>query len=138
MYNYSLSRARRVIENTFGILAARYITIMQLYFKGGCTQIFFFVYIDGDYSDDPLLPSQKMLCALRRLQFPSIIISEPQSMDCNCPPGYINGEDGSGNIIEGRWRRDDEACTSMQPVARISKERRCNIHISAVGPTKKS
>ena len=34
-----------------------------------------------------------------------------------CPPGYIDGEDGSGNIIEGRWRRDDEACPSMQPFA---------------------
>ena len=40
-----------------------------------------------------------------------------------CPPGYIDGEDGSGNIIEGRWKRDDEACTSMQPVARTGSNR---------------
>ena len=29
----------------------------------------------------------------------------------------IDGEDGLGNIIEGQWRRDDDTCTSMQPVA---------------------
>ena len=34
-----------------------------------------------------------------------------------CPPGYVDGEDGSGNVIESRWRNDNETCTSMQPVA---------------------
>ena len=36
---------------------------------------------------------------------------------------YVDGEDGSGNIIEGRWRRDNEARTTMQPVTRTGSNR---------------
>lgn len=39
-----------------------------------------------------------------------------------CPSGFIDGEDGSGNIIEGEWRRD-EACISMQRASRTGSNR---------------
>lgn len=40
-----------------------------------------------------------------------------------CPLGFIDGEDGEGNVMEGVWCRDDEQCTGMEPVARTSSNR---------------
>ena len=34
-----------------------------------------------------------------------------------CPPGFVDGEDGTGHVLQGGWRRDDEACTSMKAVS---------------------
>ena len=40
-----------------------------------------------------------------------------------CPPGFIDGEDGAGNVINGRWRTDEEACTGMLNVSTTSSNR---------------
>ena len=40
-----------------------------------------------------------------------------------CPPGFTDGEDGEGNVIEGAWRTDDEQSTRMGPVACTSSNR---------------
>jgi len=40
-----------------------------------------------------------------------------------CPPGFTDGEDGEGNVIEGTWRTDDEESTGMNPVASTSSNR---------------
>ena len=40
-----------------------------------------------------------------------------------CPPGFTDGEDGEGHVIEGTWRRDDQQCTGMGPVASTSSNR---------------
>ena len=35
-----------------------------------------------------------------------------RSTECSpyCPPGYVDGEDGGGNILHGESRRDEDAC----------------------------
>ena len=40
-----------------------------------------------------------------------------------CPPGFTDGEDGEGNIIEGGWRSDEERNTGLEPVSRTSSNR---------------
>lgn len=39
-----------------------------------------------------------------------------------CPPGFVDGEDGSGNIISGSWR-DEEPSTGLQPVGAVGGNR---------------
>ena len=36
-----------------------------------------------------------------------------------CPPGYIDAEDGVGNIIEGAWRTDEEPGVGLQSLSRV-------------------
>ena len=36
-----------------------------------------------------------------------------------CPAGFVDGEDGEGNIIRGRWR-DDEGTLGLQTVGMTS------------------
>ena len=33
-----------------------------------------------------------------------------------CPPGYIDGEDGAGNTIDGGWRTDQDPCSGLEPL----------------------
>ena len=40
-----------------------------------------------------------------------------------CPPAYVDGEDGSGNIIKRAWRRDDGSNSSMQPISQTGSNR---------------
>ena len=39
-----------------------------------------------------------------------------------CPPGYVDAEDGCGNVIEGGWRTDDDN-TGMRPISRTGSNR---------------
>lgn len=40
-----------------------------------------------------------------------------------CPPGYIDGEDGEGNVIRGSWRNEAESVTGMTSIGRTSSNR---------------
>ena len=40
-----------------------------------------------------------------------------------CPPGYIDAEDGVGNIIEGAWRTDEEPGVGLQSLSRVGSNR---------------
>lgn len=40
-----------------------------------------------------------------------------------CPPGFTDGEDREGNVIDGVWWNDEEQSTGMEPVARTSSNR---------------
>lgn len=39
------------------------------------------------------------------------------------PPGFIDGEDGSGNRIDGGWRGDEDSNTGMQSVSHTGSNR---------------
>ena len=39
-----------------------------------------------------------------------------------CPPGFVDGEDGTGNVIEGSWRDDDETYC-LEPLSHIGSNR---------------
>lgn len=39
-----------------------------------------------------------------------------------CPPGFVDGEDGSGNLIPGLWR-DGEDPSGLVRIGRVSSNR---------------
>lgn len=90
IFNYRLSRARRVIENSFGILAARWRFLRR-----------------------PIIadPDNVTLYVKAAVALHNFLRTEESSV--YCPPGFVDGEDGCGNIVEGGWRRDEEGNTGM-------------------------
>ena len=78
IFNYRLSRARRTIENSFGILAARW-------------QIFRRPIIANP---DNVLVYTKATIALHNYL-------RTKELSVYCPPGFIDGEDGDGNVLFG-------------------------------------
>ena len=40
-----------------------------------------------------------------------------------CPPGFIDGEDGSGNHIDGGWRQDEEGNSGLQDISQAGSNR---------------
>ena len=85
IFNYRLSRARRVIENTFGILAARW-------------RIFRRPIIADPNNVISYTKAAIVLHNYLRTNEPSMY----------SPAGFVDGEDGSGNIVLGSWREDDQ------------------------------
>ena len=47
-----------------------------------------------------------------------------------CPPGFVDGEDGSGNVINGSWREDDPS-TGLTPLRSVSGNRQVYLHVNA-------
>ena len=83
IFNYRLSRARRIIENSFGILAA-------------CWRIF----------RRPIvaIPQNVVIFTKAAIALHNYLRMTDSSV--YCPPGYIDAEDGAGNILHGEWRRE--------------------------------
>jgi len=82
VYNYRLSRARRVVENAFGILCARWICLARTMF------------VKPDRA-------QKIVAACCSLH--NYLLKE--SRNDYCPPGFDDSYDEQGNLVEGNWRK---------------------------------
>ena len=78
IFNYCLSRARKTIENVFGILAA-----MFRIFK-----------LPINATPDHVVKASVV---------PHNFLRVHESSVC-CPPGFIDSEDGEGNVVSGEWR----------------------------------
>ena len=100
IFNYRLSRARRVIENAFGILATKFRVFRRSIVA----------------KPDKVTKITQAACALHNY----LKILEPQcspSAQYNCPPRYVNQEDRQGNIIPGDWRSlNDNGNSSIHQV----------------------
>lgn len=81
VFNYRLSRARRTIENAFGIMAARWRLFLQP--------------INAD-PDNVVTYIKATLCLHNLLR------SKESSV--YCPPGFGDSEDSNGDLIPGEWR----------------------------------
>ena len=102
-FNYRLSRARRVIENAFGILATKFRIFRRAIIA----------------KPDKVMKITQAACALHNY----IKISEahdPASIRLYCPPGYVDHEDIHGNIIPGDWRHDNDG---LDPITRVGSNR---------------
>ena len=81
IFNYRLSRARRVIENAFGILRARW-------------QIF----------GRPIRASVQTVEAITKAAVCLHNYLRQTNSAGYCPTGFVDAEDASGNIRPGEWR----------------------------------
>ena len=89
VYNYRHSRARRVIENAFGILLARW----RIYNT----------------------PIQAKPENVEKIVLATIALHNYLRQTDNtsyCPNGFIDCERSTSEIIPGHWRRDSTAATS--------------------------
>ena len=100
IFNYPLSRARRVIENSFGILAARWRVLRR-----------------------PIIanPDKVRLYVQAAVALHNYLRTTESSV--YCPPGYTDGEDGSGNEIDGRWRQEEDTTLGMQQIGQTGSNR---------------
>ena len=87
IFNYRLRRARRVIENSFGILAYRWWIF--------CIPII-------SKPDRVIVYSQAAIALQNYLQ--------TTKSSVYCPPGFVDGEDGTGNVIDGSWWDNEDPC----------------------------
>lgn len=89
IYNYRLSRARRIIENSFGIMAARW-RIFRRPIKGSPENI------------DNIIKA----CIVLHNFLLSDEVGQPVHRRKYNPPAFADTEDSDGNIVEGEWRNE--------------------------------
>ena len=104
VFNYRLSKARRIIENDFGILATRW-------------RIFRRTIIAE--------PERVEVFAKAAIALHNYLQTTESSL--YFPPGFIDGEDGAGNIVEGSWR-EEEGPTGLIPLSHIGSNRNRSYH----------
>ena len=82
IYNYHLSRARRVIEDSFGILASRWRIFRR-----------------------PIIadPDHVVIYTKAAIALHNFLRTTESSV--YCPPGFVDAEDGCGNVTLGSWRQ---------------------------------
>lgn len=86
IFNYRVSRARRVVENAFSILAQKW-RILRRPFKAKEEN------------------TRKIVSACVALH--NFLLKEsPASRTMYCPPGTTDSEDWQGNQTDGSWRTD--------------------------------
>lgn len=99
IFNYRLSRARRVIENAFGILASKFRIFRRPIIA----------------KTEKVTLITQAACALHNF----LKISEmhcPTSGRIYCPIGYIDREDSRGNVIPGDWRSHGNTLQSVHQI----------------------
>ena len=99
IFNYRLSRARRVIENAFGILASKFRIFRRPIIAKA----------------EKVTLITQATCALHNF----LKISEmhrPTSGRIYCPIGYIDREDSRGNVIPGDWRSHGNTLQSVHQI----------------------
>ena len=99
VYNYRLSRARRVIENSFGILAARW----RIFHRPMIATI------------DHVVSYTKAAIALHNYL-------QTTESSVYCPTGFSDIEDSNGDVTEGSWR-EEPAAQGLEPVSRVGSNR---------------
>ena len=100
VYNYRLSRARRTVENAFGILTAKW-RILRRAIKANVDLV------------DKI--AKACVCLHNYLQ----LTDNARYI----PAGFVDSEDSSGNIIPGNWRNATEADEGLRNLQRISSNR---------------
>ncbi len=88
IFNYRLSRARRVIENSFGILVARWrcLRVRMCLLPTTCDYVI-------------------LACCCLHNFLQRNNRREPEAQQY-CPPSFVDREDADGNIILGSWRTE--------------------------------
>ncbi|XP_060877917.1 putative nuclease HARBI1 [Metopolophium dirhodum] len=103
IFNYRLSRARRVSENVFGIMSSIFRVLRK-----------------------PILlsPEKATSVTLACAYLHNFLRASKSSKNCYTPQGSVDIDDGSGEITPGTWRRQSEnsSCLPLQRIGRKSGE----------------
>lgn len=86
VYNYRLSRARRVVENTFGIMCSRW----RLLFRAICA------------NEKNINHYVKAICVLHNFLMKKNLTQTAKLS--YCPAGYVDVEESDGSVTPGEWR----------------------------------
>ena len=100
IFNYRLSRARRIIENSFGILAARW----RLFRR-------------------PIIANPTSVVTYTKASIALHNYLRNTESCVYCPPGFVDGEDGAGNTMEDGWRNDEDPTTGLEPLRQAGGNR---------------
>ena len=109
IFNYRLSRAWRVIENTFGILAARWRVFRR-----------------------PIRASVKTVEIVTKAALCLHNYLRQTDNATYCPSGFIDSEDSTGNIIPGEWRNIVRKDSNAGALQHLRKARGCRINTSVI------
>ncbi|XP_051162458.1 uncharacterized protein LOC127282330 [Leptopilina boulardi] len=104
IFNYRLSRARRVIENAFGILVARWRIFKRI------------LELEVDCIDLIILATiclHNFLRSKHELENPPVVQY--------CPPRFVDWED-RGNVYPGEWRGNNQGQLHPLPVVQAANE----------------
>ncbi|XP_062500264.1 uncharacterized protein LOC134177497 [Corticium candelabrum] len=109
IFNYRLSHARRIIENSFGILTARWLIFRR-----------------------PIIASPDNVdifiqAAIAQHNY----LRTTQSTVC-CSRGFSDAEDAAGNIIEGTWRSEVAGDNGLNGVCSLGS----NMHSRSAAPVR--
>ncbi|KAM7303909.1 uncharacterized protein ISCGN_013824 [Ixodes scapularis] len=96
VFNYRLSRARRVVENTFGILAQRW-RILRRPFAA------------KEETTDRIVAA---CVILHNFLMKHSEVSERSYV----PPGSVDGEDWEGELVKGQWRSEEDEGSGLTDV----------------------
>ena len=66
-------------------------------------------------------PERVIVCTRAKLSLHNYLCTMESAI--YCPPGFVDGEDGSGNDIGGGWRSDSDPSTALQGIAQTSSNR---------------
>lgn len=99
VFNYRISRARRMIENSFGILVSRW----RVFRKPIC--------MHPEAADKIVMAT---ICLHNYLK--TINDQKPAINQTYCPALFVDTELSNGNIVPGQWRQDEtSAVGSIRP-----------------------
>ena len=96
IFNYRLSRARRIIENSFGILAARWHIFRR-----------------------PIIATPQNVITFTKAAIALHNYLRTTRSSVYCPPAFTDAEDWVGNALQGEWRRkvsEDSGLSRLEQV----------------------
>ena len=99
IFNYRLSRGRRIIENTFGIAASRFRVLRKPIIA----------------KVDTVIQITKAVVGLHNFLMQNRLPDDDHSY---CPFNYVDQESVNG-VKAGQWRNDTSPNTSLYPIARV-------------------
>ncbi|CAN8031121.1 unnamed protein product, partial [Ixodes persulcatus] len=104
--NYRLSRARRVIENAFGILASRW-RILRRRFKANNENVNIYV--------------------LASIDLHNFLMTQIEDRNKYCPPIFVDSESSNGDILNGAWRKESGTQAIFSEASQLGLNKPCNV-----------
>ncbi|XP_049513040.1 uncharacterized protein LOC125940654 [Dermacentor silvarum] len=102
IYNYRHARARRVIENAFGILTSRW-RILRRRFK----------------ATDENVNRYVLACVALH----NFLLTEKEDKDKYCPSRLVDTESWTGEVIDGEWRQDGKTVPVFRQASKLGSNR---------------